>query len=270
MVILHTADKGRYLNLLAVMHGMGSMVAPLYAGWMLAADSSWRTVYRWDLALIIPLFAFFTLAQLPEKAAQESEKIDFKHLGKTAFSPTMLAYYFADMLYVAFEIGIASWMVEFLQKVHGQSVSQSTLALSIFFGLVMVGRFVGSFYVEKFGYLRSIFASALAACACIAAGLFGPTQFSWLLPASGLFLSIIFPTITASISSVHKENLNSILGLLFTCAGFGGLIGPWLVGVASDLGGIKFGFSLNLVFGLLTAVTVFVLLKLNPEKRMKV
>jgi MFS family permease len=60
-----------------------------------------------------------------------------------------------------------------------------------------------------------------------------------------------FPTITASVSSTYQANLNSLLGLLFTCAGFGGIFGPWLVGVASDLGGLKFGFSLNLVFGLL-------------------
>ena len=156
-------------------------------------------------------------------------------------------------------------MVEFLQQVYGQSVSQSTLALSIFFGLIMVGRFVGSFFVERLGYLRSVLFAALAASPCLGLSLFGPAQFFWLLPASGFFLSIIFPTITASVSSTYQVNLNSLLGLLFTFAGFGGLFGPWLVGVASDLGGIQFGFSLNLVFCLLTAAAAFVLLRLQPR-----
>jgi MFS transporter, FHS family, glucose/mannose:H+ symporter len=265
IVFLHPADKGRYLNLLAVMHGLGSMLAPLYAGFLLAANSSWRIVYCWDLVLILLLIVFFVLVPFPSRPAGSSEKIDFKHIGKTAVSPTMLTFYFADAFYVAVEIGIASWMVEFLQKVHGQSVSQSTLALSIFFGLIMVGRFVGSFFVERLGYLRSVLIAALAASACIGLSLFGPAQFFWLLPASGFFLSIIFPTITASVSSSYHVNLNSLLGLLFTFAGFGGLFGPWLVGVASDLGGIKFGFSLNLVFCLLTAAAAFVLLRLQPQ-----
>jgi MFS transporter, FHS family, glucose/mannose:H+ symporter len=269
IVFLHPTDKGRYLNLLAVMHGLGSMLAPLFAGWLLAANNSWRTVYRWDLVLILSLTVFFVLAPFPSREAGSSEKIDFKHIGKTAVSPIMLTFYFADAFYVAVEIGIASWMVEFLQKVYGQSVSQSTLALSIFFGLIMLGRFVGSFFVERLGYLRSVLFAALAASACLLLSLFGPAQFFWLLPASGFFLSIIFPTITASVSSTYQANLNSLLGLLFTFAGFGGLFGPWLVGIASDLGGIKFGFSLNLVFCLLTAAAAFVLLRLQPRNAVR-
>ena len=50
--------------------------------------------------------------------------------------------------------------------------------------------------------------------------------------------------------------------MLFTFAGLGGIIGPWLVGVVSDLGGsIQIGFSLNLIFGLLTAASALVLMR---------
>jgi fucose permease len=265
IVLLHPGDKGRYLNLLAVLHGMGSMIAPLYAGWLLAGGSSWRVVYRWDLVLIVPLIAFFALSVFPPKPAEASDQIDFRHIGRTAFTPILLAYYLADLLYVACEIGIASWMVEFLQKDRGQSVTQSTLALSIFFGLIMVGRFMGSFVVERFGYLRSILLAALLASACVGLSLFGPAWLWWLLPASGFFLSIIFPTITASLSGTLKGSMNSILGLLFTFAGLGGIIGPWLVGLASDLGGIRFGFSLNLAFGLLTAALAYLLLRMQAH-----
>lgn len=265
IVSLHSADKGRYLNLMAVLHGMGSMLAPLYAGWLLAADNSWRTVYRWDLILIGLMIACFALVRFPKVDSTKTEKIDFKHLGKTAFTSEMLWYYTAITLYVAIELGIASWIVEFLQKDRAQNVAQSTQALSLFFGLMMVGRFVGSFFVERLGYLKSVLVTALCASACVAIGVFGPPQLSILLPASGFFLSIIFPTITAATSDAHKENLNTILGLLFTFAGLGGIVGPWLVGIASDLGGIRFGFSLNLVFGLLTATAALVLIQLRRK-----
>jgi MFS transporter, FHS family, glucose/mannose:H+ symporter len=265
IVSLHSTDKGRYLNLMAVMHGMGSMLAPLYAGWLLAAGGSWRAVYRWDFILIGLLIACFALVRFPQVDSAKNEKIDFKQLGKTAFTPEMLWYYAAITLYVAVELGIASWIVEFLQKIRDQSVAQSTQALSLFFGLMMVGRFVGSFFVERLGYLKSVLVTALCASACVALGVFGPPQFSILLPVSGFFLSIIFPTITAATSDAHKENLNTILGLLFTFAGLGGVLGPWLIGIASDLGGIKFGFSLNLAFGLLTATAALVLLQLRRK-----
>ena len=265
IVSLHSAHKGLFLNLMSVMHGMGSFLAPLYAGWLLAANSSWRTVYRWDFVLIGLMIACFALVRFPQVDTTKNEKIDFKHLGKTAFTFEMLWYYAAITLYVAIELGIASWLVEFLQKVREQNVYQSTLALSIFFFLMMIGRFIGSFFVELLGYLKSILIAALGASACVALGVFGPPQFSILLPASGFFLSIIFPTITAAASDAHKENVNTMLGLLFTFAGLGGVIGPWLIGIASDLGGIKLGFSLNLAFGLLTAAAALALIRLRRK-----
>lgn len=265
IVELHPADKGRYLNLMSVMHGMGSMLAPLFAGWLLSTSVSWRTVYRWDFLPIFLLIVYFTLARYPRVNNSQSDKIDFKHLGKTAFSTRMLWFYAAITLYVAAELGIASWIVEFLQKIRGQSVTQSTQALSLFFGLMMIGRFLGSFVVERLGYLKSILFAALAASASVAAGLFGPTWLAFALPASGFFLSIIFPTITAAASEGHHENTNTILGLLFTFAGFGGMVGPWTLGLASDWLGISAGFSLNLLFALLTAGSAFVLLKL-PQR----
>lgn len=40
---------GLYLNLMAVLHGLGSLIAPLFAGWLLAMNVTWRTIYRWDI-----------------------------------------------------------------------------------------------------------------------------------------------------------------------------------------------------------------------------
>ena len=267
IVKMHSSDKGRYLNLMAVMHGMGSMIAPLYAGWLLVGNLSWRSIYRWDLILIILLIAIFSLLGFPKFEKNTSEKLDFKKIGKTAFRPQMLWYYAAITVYVCIELGIASWIVEFLQKERGFNVTNSTQALSIFFGLIMIGRFVGSFFIERLGYLKSIMISALCASACVGFALFGPLQFSFFLPVSGFFLSIIFPTITAAASDAHSENINTLLGLLFTFAGLGGILGPWLVGIFSDLGGLKFGFGLNMIFGMLTACTAFILLRLSKKER---
>jgi fucose permease len=40
IVDLHAGQKGRYLNLLSVFHGLGSLIAPFYAGQLLAAGLS--------------------------------------------------------------------------------------------------------------------------------------------------------------------------------------------------------------------------------------
>ena len=111
------------------------------------------------------------------------------------------------------------------------------------------------------------FISGLAASACLAGGLYGPVELVWLLPVSGLFFSIIFPTLTAVVSSLHIQNLGIVLGILFTFAGPGGVNGPWLVGIASDFVGLQNGFGLNLVFALLTCAAVFLLLQKMEQKK---
>ncbi len=262
IVELHPNDKGRYLNLMSVMHGMGSMAAPFFAGLMLAAGNSWRTVYRWDFLLIGSLLVYVAVNRYPAIKSNISDKIDFAHIGRTAFTPRMAWLYVAIVAYVAAEIGIASWLVEYLQKIRGQGVETSTQALSLYFGLMMMGRFIGSFVIERLGYLTSILVAMLGASACIALGLSGP---AFALTFAGFFLSIVFPTITAAASDGLTENTNTILGLLFTFAGLGGMLGPWLVGLASDYLGIDRGFWLNLGFALVTVVSAIVLLQLSRK-----
>jgi fucose permease len=263
IVELHPNDKGRYLSLMSVMHGMGSMAAPFFAGLLLDADNSWRTVYRWDFLPIGILLAVVAFSRYPSVQAAISDTINFRRIGRTAFTPRMVWLYVAIVAYVAAEIGIASWLVEYLQTIRGQDVKTSTGALSLYFGLMMAGRFMGSFVIERLGYLKSILAAMLGASACIALGLSGP---AFALTASGFFLSIVFPAITATASDSVTENTNTILGLLFTFAGLGGMLGPWLVGFVSDQLGIDWGFWLNLIFALVTALSAIVLLQLSRKK----
>jgi FHS family glucose/mannose:H+ symporter-like MFS transporter len=152
-------------------------------------------------------------------------------------------------------------MVTYLQNAHQQSVGASALYLSLFFGLVMLGRFLGSFFVEQVGYLRSILIATLGATLCIALGAFGSASLAFFLPLAGFFLSIIFPTITAAVSDIRPENTATILGLLFTFAGVGGMLGPWLIGLASDALGITLGFGVNLIYCILLLLAILILMK---------
>jgi MFS transporter, FHS family, glucose/mannose:H+ symporter len=268
IVNLHITNQGRILNLMSVMHGLGSMSAPLYAGMMLANEQTWRTVYRGDLLLSVPLILLFALLRFPQvPVATNKQRPKLSQLRQLAFTPPLMLSYAAVLLYVCTEMGLASWLVEFLQKERGLDVQRSTQALSLFWGLVMFGRFIGSFVVDRIGYLRAMLMTSLAASTCIAAGLFGPPQAWPFLPSTGFFLSIIFPTITASTARQLQANKSSILGLLFTFAGLGGIIGPWLVGIVSDFSGLMVGFSLPLFFGLALVVIILVQMRVSTTVR---
>jgi fucose permease len=127
--------------------------------------------------------------------------------------------------------------------------------------MMMIGRLIGGFFVHRIGYLRSILFMSIGGILCIMAGLFGPKEAAFLLPITGFFLSITFPTITAAVSDTHTENGNTILGVLFTFAGLGGVIGPWFIAWGSDLFGLQTGFSLNIVFLMILIISVAILIK---------
>ncbi|HNE69381.1 MAG TPA: MFS transporter [Anaerolineales bacterium] len=257
IVEAHPEKRGLYLNLMAVMHGLGSLLAPLFAGWFLSMNTNWRTIYRWDIALIALFIFLFSFVRFPK--SKEHNSIDFKHIAQIAFKGNLPWFYFAIACYVAAEIGLSSWLVTFLQELRSASVTSSTQALSLFFTMLMLGRLGGGFIVQRLGYLRAILFASVGALVCLAAGTF--TNFSVLLPITGLFFSIIFPTFTAAVSIDHPESTNSILGILFTFAGLGGLIGPWAIAWASDLMGLQLGFSVGIIFTALLLWAIFVLEK---------
>ncbi|MDO9300667.1 MAG: MFS transporter [Anaerolineales bacterium] len=257
IVSLHHERKGLYLNLMAVLHGLGSLVAPLFAGWLLSLGVSWRVIYRWDI-LLIALFVFiFIFLRFPK--AEEKAQLDFRHIPQIAFKGQLPWFYAAMTFYVATEIGMASWLVTFLQEIRHVPVTTSNQALSLFFAMMMIGRLLGGFFVHRIGYLRSILIMTIGGILCIVAGLFGPKEVTFLLPTTGFFLSIIFPTITAAVSDTHTKNANTILGVLFTFAGLGGVIGPWVIAWGSDLFGLQVGFSIIILFISILLISIIIL-----------
>jgi FHS family glucose/mannose:H+ symporter-like MFS transporter len=257
IVEVYKERKGLFLNLMAVLHGLGSLAAPLFIGWLFYNGISWRTAYRWDLVLIALFLILAIMLRFPK--AEEKTQIDFKRIREIAFKGTLPLFYFAIAVYVAAEIGVASWLVAYLQDFRGATVAASNQALSLFFGTLMIGRLIGGFFVHRFGYVRSVLFAGLGALICLVVGTL--TSLSIFLALTGFFFSIIFPTITAAVSDELTENVNTILGTLFTCAGIGGMIGPWVIGWASTNLGLQAGFSLNIVFTFLFLISTTLLLK---------
>jgi MFS transporter, FHS family, glucose/mannose:H+ symporter len=260
IVAYYTQNKGRFLNLMAFFHGLSSTIAPYYAGLLLAAGISWRQVYQYPLAAVGAMLALGLLAPFPQPRVVQKSGIDFRAIGKIILQPGMSWFFLLMILYVSTEIGVASWLIVYLQRIHNLSVTQSSVFLSIYFAGIMIGRLIGTVFVEKVGYLRSILIVSICATACLFIGLFGPGLSYYFLPLTGLFYSIIFPTLTAAGTDRVTENVGTVMGLLFAFCGLGGAFGPWLIGVVSSLAGIQAGFAVNLftsaavIFGVLMAM----------------
>ena len=183
IVDLHREQSGRYLNLLAAFHGIGSLLVPIYAAQLLQNGFSWQQTFLYSLPGVILFLLWFSVAPYPHTRTESTQGFSWQQVRQTGFSPSMRWFYLLLSFYVATELGVAAWLVEFLQQVRGLSVGWSSLFLSLFFGAIMVGRLVGSMVVERVGYLKSMLVAMLAAMICLALGIFGPEPLIILVPS---------------------------------------------------------------------------------------
>jgi len=146
IVELHPDDSGRFLNLLATFHGTGSFLVPLVVARQLTANVGWRMVFLSAVLLsgtLAVAFAFVS-GRNPRRQTINLD-LSWMKLIRIGFAGEMIWYYVLICSYVAVELGVAAWLMEYLQSVRGQTTSQSSYYLSGFFAMIMLGRFLGSF-----------------------------------------------------------------------------------------------------------------------------
>ena len=165
-------------------------------------------------------------------------------------NPYALAFSMGTMLYVGVETAIYVWMPTLLADYEGPAILIATYAISIFFILRAAGRFLGGWLL---GYLR--WTTVLAVCSfailvCFAGAVAGGRGAAvWLLPLSGLFMSVIYPTLNSKgISCFAKAQHGAVAGVILFFTAVSAVISPLAMGAVSDaFGGPQYGFVLATV-----------------------
>jgi fucose permease len=190
------------------------------------------------------------------------ESMDLKHTVAAMKNRYALAFSLGAFLYVAAEAAIYVWMPTLLAGYRGSAAVLATYSISIFFVLRAGGRFIGALMLERFYWttVLALFSGVILLC-FIGTVTGGADAAVYLLPASGLFMSVIYPSINSKgISCFPKSEHGAVAGviLFFTC--LSAVVGPLAMGAVSDtMGDPKYGFILATGF----AALLFVGLLLN-------
>ncbi len=244
IIKLHNDDgkRGKYLLLLNFFHSFGAVIGPYYAGQFIEMDINWRVIYQVSLILGVVLLMIFLFFRQVKKKVEVKEKTTGKSLFKIATSNYMPLFYIITFSYVGIEIGMATWIVKYLQDVKSQSSFLSSTYLSLFFACIMIGRLIGSFIVDRLGYIKVMIVCTIFAFISLMTGTMTENNLAFFLPLTGLFLSIMFPTLAAAVSAISNKHVNIRLGFLFAFAGMGGMFGPYILGFFSDIMGLASAF----------------------------
>jgi MFS transporter, FHS family, L-fucose permease len=261
-ISLSTAEHTTTMNTVEGFFGVGAIIGPAIVARLLAAGLSWKWLYVIAGTICILLIVTAALVKYPKTVKTVEESLGFRRTMGMMKSPYALGFSLGIFLYVALECAVYVWMPTLLTGYSGSLAFMAAYAISIFFILRATGRFLGTWVLARYSWTSVMALFSLAILVCFTGATIGGSSYAvWLLPLSGLFMSMIYPTLNSKgISCFPKTEHGAVAGviLFFTCAA--AALGPLAMGAVSDaFGHPKYGFILATVL----AVLLFVGLLLN-------
>jgi fucose permease len=265
-----TREHTTFMNTVEGFFAVGAIVGPAIVATLLAQGLSWKYLYVVAAAICVVLVAVASLVRYPSGNSAPSTPATFVATLRKMRDSYALGFSTLIMLYVAVEVAIYVWMPTYLTGYVGSAPWLATYALTIFFVLRAVGRFLGAWVLGKWSWSTVLAVFSAAILVCFAGSLYGgPASAVYLLPLSGLFMSVVYPTLNSKgISCFARAEHGAVAGVILFFTAFAAAAGPLAMAAVSDaLGDIKYGFVLATGFAALLFVGLLLNRVLDPAGR---
>ena len=265
-----TREHTSTMNMVEGFFGVGSIIGPAIVARLLMADFSWKWLYVIAGSLCAVLLLIAVLVKYPKTMKASAEPIDLRRTLHILKNPFALGFSLALFLYVTVECAVYVWLPTYLIEHRPASAFMAMYVVSIFFILRAAGRFLGAWVIARWKWATVVMVFSGAVLACFLGGMFGGTNAAvYLLALSGLFMSVLYPTLNSKgISCFPKSEHGAVAGVLlfFTCGA--AALGPFAMGALSDLlGDLRYGFALATVCAGLLFVGLLYNWMVNPTAR---
>jgi fucose permease len=268
-----TAEHSSTMNMVEGFFGTGAIIGPAIVAILLAEGLSWKWLYVVAAGICGLLILIALSVRYPATVITVKEPANLGHTLRVMRDPYALGFSALVMLYVAVEAAIYVWGPTYLLDYHGTIAWLPASAVTMFFILRALGRFMGVWLLNHFAWtwILALFGIAIFVC-FFGSVLGGPTTGAVLLPLSGLFMSMMYPTLNSKgISCFRKAEHGAAAGVILFFTAVSAALAPLTMGAVADaFGGMKYGFVLATGFAFLLLVGLLINLVLNPaEKRLQ-
>lgn len=265
-----TKEHTSTMNTVEGFFAVGAIIGPFIVTYFLSKGVDWKWLYVVAGTLCIVLIIMAMMVEYPKTVKTTEEPINLSGTLSMMKDPYAMGFSMGAFFYVAVECAIYVWMPTLIKDYNGSAVFIATYALSIFFILRAVGRFIGAWLMSRFNWSMVLSIFSFLILLCFLGSVVGGIEMAViLLPLSGLFMSVIYPTINSKgISCFPKAQHGSVAGVILFFTAAGAALGPLAMGAVSDAFGhnAKYGFILATVFAALLFTGVLVNLIFNPTQ----
>lgn len=264
-----TTSHTRVMNTVEGFFALGAIAGPAIVATLITAGMSWKWLYVIAAAICVVLVAIAARVRYPA-TKRSVERADLRQMLVVMRDPLALGVSALVVLYVAVEVAVYVWMPTYLLGYAGSLAWLPAYALTLFFVLRAAGRFLGAWLLARVPWTTALALVSLAILLCFAGALvFGVESAAWLLPLSGLFMSIVYPTLNSKgISCFPKSQHGAAAGVILFFTAAAAALGPLAMGVVSDAyGTAEAGFVLATIFASLLFAGLFANWMLDPARR---
>jgi fucose permease len=262
---VYREGRGRAMNLLHVSFSVGALAAPITMGALVESGVPWQTVAIATGAIVSLLAIAYAVVPMPS-GRRSTDLIGASPESRTALARTgtagprllagpLLLLGIAIATYVAAEVGVSNWLVRFLEPAP---LTTATLALSLYWAGLTVGRLLASAVADRFDHLRFTTVCTIAMATLTAVAVLAPS-----LPLSiiafgvaGIASGPVFPMIVALGGERYPERSAAVGGSLTGMAVIGSTIYPPAMGFLSVTVGLTVAMLGTVVMGLASAVAL--------------
>ena len=234
-------DRGRALSRLHLCFSLGALAAPLAIGALVEMGLTWRLPFAATSAVVLVVGLLLATRDLgvPHLA---TATLSGRVSGGRRVPLPLVFLALAGAFYVASENGVSSWLVRFLDAAP---IGVATLALSLFWAGLAIGRLVASRVADRFAPIAVAMACGLATGAALVAAVVVPSIAASiaLFAVAGVASGPIFPMIVASAGALYPARANAVSGVITAAAVAGSLVYPPVMGFISNGVGLGVGMA---------------------------
>jgi fucose permease len=227
---LYPENPSRALNLITSTFGAGAIGVPLLGSLLIAPLGFLGYLLLLALVAFLP-FVVFIIARFP--ATVQADQFVIGDVFKVIVNPLVFCIGAVLFFYVALEISTAGWLKDYFIDKFLMTDRTSGFVLTGFSIMLMLGRIVAGFILEKMkGMYLIIWCALLAVTGLVLMILSNNITVSIAgVLLTGLAYAPIFPTSLGTVGDNFKSYIATIMGTV-TTLGFLGAIGlPFIIGL---------------------------------------
>lgn len=250
-VPMYFAAPGLIVNTLFFVQGIGTTGSQMILGQVATGFPWWQktNLLLFSLGLIgLILFLFAGKKAVVLKSETTDAKNDFDSASKAKVqmnSPILWLLVLVFGFYFIGEHGVLNWLLLYCKDQFGMDSNQASIYLSMFSGTMMIGRLVMAPLVQKLGPSRSIQIFGGIGTVLYAVGIFCGKPTLMLVGISGLFVSILYPTLLLFVQQYYPSSIASTAtGTIISIATIFDIAFNLLFGKIIDQMGYHLGFMI--------------------------